>query len=385
MQLNKMEPWDLKVHNTKNYISFFSGALGLDIGLERAGFTPLLYNEYDKDAQLTIKYNRPNTPVIKESIMDIELRDILAITKNKKIDLVVGGPPCQSFSTVGKRLSTNDPRGNTLLRFLEIATSLSPECILIENVRGLISASTDSDKRPGVVLGFILGFLKNEGYQVSFSLYDTSLYGVPQKRERLIIKACKGQRVPILTPTTPKRDKTLKMALEGLDKDCKGTKFSKSKIKYYKLLGPGENWRDLPVNLQKEALGNSYYSGGGKTGFLRRLAWDKPSPTLLTSPTMTATALAHPEEDRPLNINEYKRIQTFPDNFEIQGSIGSQYRQIGNAVPCDFAYLLGKHLMSVMDGDVPCEYIGDTSRYKNCNDLKWKEPNQKYKKIKKAA
>ena len=93
--------------------------------------------------------------------------------------------------------------------------------------------------------------------------------------------------------------------------------FPKNRLKYYKKLKAGQNWRNLSIPLQKEALGKSYFSGGGKTGFLRRLDWNKPSPTLVTDPMMPATDLAHPTQDRPLSIEEYKRIQEFPDNWKL--------------------------------------------------------------------
>ena len=98
----------------------------------------------------------------------------------------------------------------------------------------------------------------------------------------------------------------------------------------------------MPQKLQKEALGNSYYAGGGKTGFLRRLAWDKPAPTLVTDPSMPATDLAHPELNRPLSIEEYKRVQEFPDDWKLAGNLRYQYKQIGNAVPPLVAKTFGK-------------------------------------------
>ena len=107
---------------------------------------------------------------------------------------------------------------------------------------------------------------------------------------------------------------------------CGDVNFPKSRLKYYRKLKEGQNWRNLSLKLQKEALGKSFYLGGGKTGFLRRLAWNKPSPTLVTDPMMPATDLGHPVEDRPLSIQEYKRIQEFPDNWKLSGNLRNQYK-----------------------------------------------------------
>lgn len=111
------------------------------------------------------------------------------------------------------------------------------------------------------------------------------------------------------------------------------------------MLGPGQCWRDLPREVQKVAMGKSYLSQGGKTGFYRRLSWDSPSPTLVTSPMMPATSLAHPEEDRALSIEEYARIQMFPDDWKFAGNLKDIYKQIGNAVPVGLGFAAARHLL----------------------------------------
>ena len=118
------------------------------------------------------------------------------------------------------------------------------------------------------------------------------------------------------------------------------------------MLRSGQNWRDLPNAVQKEAMGNSWFAGGGKTGFYRRLAWDKPAPTLVTRPTMKATDLCHPDELRPLSVEEYAAIQTFPLEFKFAGNLDSQYRQIGNAVPCVFGEAIRQHVLNSMKARV---------------------------------
>jgi DNA (cytosine-5)-methyltransferase 1 len=141
----------------------------------------------------------------------------------------------------------------------------------------------------------------------------------------------------------------LRGALVGLDQHTH-LNFPEKRLKYYRMLTAGQNWRSLTPDLQQEALGKSYFSGGGKTGFLRRLHWEKPSPTLVTHPAMPATDLAHPEEDRPLSIQEYKRIQEFPDDWQLAGPLIEQYKQVGNAVPVSLGHAVGKLIRDLLSG-----------------------------------
>ena len=119
-----------------------------------------------------------------------------------------------------------------------------------------------------------------------------------------------------------------------------------------KLISPGGYWKDLPVEEQKEYMGASFYMGGGKTGMARRLSWDEPSLTLTTSPAQKQTERCHPEETRPLTVKEYARIQSFPDEWIFEGSIGSQYKQIGNAVPVNLGYYMGMTAADILNKNV---------------------------------
>lgn len=369
-------------------ISFFSGAMGLDIGLEKAGIEVILASEIDKSARATIAANKPNLPLIGD-LMDYSAQEILKAAKCKKtdVDLMVGGPPCQAFSTAGKRKGFNDARGNVFLKYLDVVTEIMPKFVVIENVRGLLSAScgqNDGDGK-GSALTQILNILKSAGYSVSFNLYNTANFGTPQIRERVVIVCALADTPPFLTPTHHenggfglKQWKTFKDAVEGLPEHKKTyITFPEKRLKYYRHLGPGQNWRDLPLELQKEALGKAFFSGGGKTGFFRRLAWDKPSPTLVTHPAMPATDLAHPVEDRPLSVEEYKRIQEFPDSWILCGSVLDQYKQIGNAVPCGLGYAIGNLVMRLMDGKELKAIQGfQFSRYNNTDHKTWNNKKQ---------
>lgn len=381
------------------YLSFFSGALGLDLGLEKAGFEPRLACEVNRHCVGTINLNRPNLPVIND-IRDYSAADVrkyAGLSPDETIDLVVGGPPCQAFSTAGARRSFEDERGNVFIKYLELAVELKSRFIVIENVRGLLSAPLKhrphnqrgkdfpdllDEEMPGGALKFILSYLEGHGYGVSFNLYNSANYGTPQVRERLVIIASSdGEKLPYLNPThsddpafgLPKW-RTFESVVTDIDlvqeQGCE--EFPEKRLKYYRLLGPGQYWKHLPLALQQEALGKSFFSGGGKTGFFRRLAWDKPSPTLVTSPIMPATDLAHPEELRPLSVPEYIRIQEFPDNWLFSGNVTDKYRQIGNAVPSGLGVAIGSLLKRHLDGkDIEPPDGFKFSRYKKTSDRDW--------------
>lgn len=381
-------------------LSFFSGCLGLDLGLEEAGIHQVLACEIDKRTRESIKANRPEMALI-DDVMEYEapaIRKLAGLKRGQRPTLIVGGPPCQAFSTAGKRQGFTDPRGNVFLKYVQLIEDLQPEFAVIENVRGLLSAALShrileergkdfppltKDELPGGALAYVIEWLERIGYGVSFNLYNSANYGVPQIRERVILIASRdGAKLPYLSPTHSNQPSfgllpwvTFRQAVDGLvEEDMTGTKFPESRLKYFRMLGPGEYWKDLATEeLKKEALGNSYYAGGGKTGFLRRLAWDKPSPTLVTHPAMPATDLGHPEKDRPLSIQEYMRIQQFPDDWKIEGRVTDQYRQIGNAVPVGLGRAVGKNLIDHING-VSSKAVADFpySRYKSTDDRSWR-------------
>lgn len=367
-------------------LSFFSGAVGLDIGLHNVGIETLLACEVDKACRNTITLNFPEMGLIGD-IWDYTATDIYRyanLPQRHPIDLIVGGPPCQAFSTAGKRGGFADPRGNVFLRFLDLIGELLPRYVVIENVRGLLSAEYEVQgiKIKGGALYTILEQLRSFGYQVSFNLYNSANFGVPQIRERVILIAHLGERkVPHLLPThsddpyfgLPKWV-TLREAFSLLPPHITHThaKFPPKRLEFYRLLTEGQNWRDLPKDLQEKALGGSKDVKGGKTGIYRRLAWDKPSPTLLTSPTMFATSLGHPTEDRPLSVEEYKVIQGFGLTYEVAGTTADKYRQLGNAVPVKMAEAIGTTILAHRNCvSVPIITGFPHTRYKDTDEVSW--------------
>lgn len=373
-------------------LSFFSGAMGLDLGLEQAGITTLLASETDRSCRKTIVENRPDiglTGDIRNYTKD-EILKMVGLSASDEVEVMAGGPPCQAFSTAGKRKGFEDERGNVFLKYIDLILEIRPRFAIVENVRGLLSApyhiphsETKLTELKGGALLYIMNKLKKGGYSVSFNLYNAANFGSPQIRERVIILCSRdGKKVPYLNPTHSENGdfglpvwKTLEQALEHM-KECEQQymPFPEKRLHYYRMLKNGQNWRSLPEKMQKEALGNSYYAGGGKTGFLRRLDWKKPSPTLVTSPIMPATDLAHPEKDRPLSVQEYKRIQEFPDDWKVCGSISDQYRQIGNAVPVSLGKAIGNTIIACLKGNVQ-QNIKDFkySRYLNTDEKSWEK------------
>jgi DNA (cytosine-5)-methyltransferase 1 len=388
------------LNSDRKFISFFSGALGLDIGFEKAGLNCLAANDSDPVACQTIRTNRKNLTLYDCDIRELTGRQLRRDLKAEREELfaIIGGPPCQAFSTAGRRLGLNDERGNVFLHFIELIRDLRPKYVIFENVRGLLSAPLlhrphekrgrgfprlREEEKPGGALLHILGMLEDAGYPVTFTLYNTANFGVPQIRERLIFFASRdGRKIPFMSPTHAESGdgglplwKTLRDAIGKLQgKPFHAVKFPENRLKYYRMLEEGQNWRFLPEEVRPTAMRGSWLSGGGKTGFYRRLAWDKPAPTLVTSPTMPATDLCHPVELRPLSVEEYAAIQTFPSSHVFAGKISDQYKQIGNAVPCLFGRAIASHVVS-FDEDklIPASAISKMSRYVGTDHESWRE------------
>ena len=369
-------------------LSFFSGAMGLDIGMKNGGIDALLACEFNKACRMTIAKNKPEIGLIGD-ITDFTAEEILKMAKipeGRKVDVIFGGPPCQAFSTAGNRKAFDDERGNVFLKYLSIISEIKPTYVVIENVRGLLSTPFKykdiEEPIKGGAMMIILDKLKEIGYTVSFNLYNAAYFGAPQIRERVvIIGKLGGGKVSYLQPTHNEEGtdglkawRTLRDAFDDnlpMNVEHHFIEFPEKRLKYYRILKEGQYWKDHPLDLQKEALGKSFYLGGGKTGFLRRLSYSRPSPTLVTNPTMPATDLAHPTEDRPLSVEEYKSIQEFPESWKVCGGILDQYKQIGNAVPVKLGEAIAKTIIDDMNG-IKYENTGFSySRYKNTDEISW--------------
>jgi DNA (cytosine-5)-methyltransferase 1 len=379
-------------------LSFFSGSMGLDLGLEQAGVDIRLACDSDPACRRTISANRPDIAILGDiwKYDSADIRKAAGLASTDDIDLVVGGPPCQAFSTAGARRGFHDGRGNVFLRFIDLIIDLAPRYAVLENVRGLLSAplhhtphaersrgwDSGIEGTPGSALFYVVNQLRAAGYAVSFELYNAANFGVPQIRERVIIICHRGaDSVPHLMPTHAERGghglppwRKLREALADLDPKNPGphVEFPEKRRHYYRMLKAGQNWRDLPEEVQETAMGRSYFAGGGRTGFYRRLDWDRPSCTLVTMPNMPATDICHPDEDRPLSITEYRRIQEVPDDWVVTGSIADQYRQLGNAVPIGLGRAVGVAIQQHMAGSPSDPPVGfQFSRYLGTDEQAW--------------
>ena len=261
----------------------------------------------------------------------------------KNIDILMGGVPCQSFSYAGKRKGLDDMRGNLLLEFIKIVKNICPKIFIIENVKGLYTHCN------GTTFKKIYDEIENtNNYNIYCKVLNSNDYGVPQNRERLfIVGVSKNIKKEFKFPEKNEYKPVLRDVLENCP-TSDGIEYSEKKKKLFELIPEGGCWVDLPLEMQKTYLGKSFESGGGKRGILKRLHMDKPCLTLLTSPSQKQTERYHPIKTRPLQILEYARIQTFPDDYKFYGSLNQQYRQIGNAVPVKLAYHLAKEIKKLL-------------------------------------
>ena len=177
--------------------------------------------------------------------------------------------------------------------------------------------------------------------------------GVGQARERIVMIGIRddlADRISFEYPEPDDRQTTLRDALDGVP-DSSGASYSEKKAKVLDLVPPDGCWIDLPQDIAREYMKSSYDSPGGKRGMARRLSWGRPCLTLTTSPSQKQTERCHPDETRPLTVREYARVQSFPDDWEFAGGIGSQYRQIGNAVPVEMARQIGVQIIKALDSE----------------------------------
>lgn len=317
-------------------VELFAGAGGLALGFENSGLQTALLVEIDKSAAATLRNNRPDWKVIESDVAKVSYKGI-------KAEVLAGGFPCQAFSYAGKRLGFEDTRGTLFFEYARAVKEINPKIIVAENVRGLEKHDN------GRTLSTMLSILSDLGYRVEYKILRAQYLDVPQKRERLVIFGVrKDLDLPIFFPKERDYTVSLREALKNVPK-APGQSYTQKKHEIMSLIPEGGYWRDLPVKLQKQYMGASYFLGGGKTGMARRLAWSEPSLTLTCNPAQKQTERCHPSETRPLNVREYARIQSFPDSWLFSGSTAAQYKQIGNAVPVNLGYHIGKCVIAMIE------------------------------------
>ena len=328
-------------------IELFAGAGGLALGIEKAGFHTLAVNEMDADACDTLRFNRPNWRVIEGDVSKISCLDLEEFFSLKKgeLDLLSGGAPCQAFSYAGKRLGLEDARGTLFYHYAMFLEKLQPKMFLFENVRGLLSHDG------GKTYKVMTAIFEEAGYTIQKRVLNAWDYGVPQKRERLITVGIRNDLIHKIHFDFPE-PQDYKPVLRDVLLDCpksEGTRYSEYKTKIFELVPPGGYWRDIDPVIAKGYMKSCWNMEGGRTGILRRMSLDEPSLTVLTSPSQKQTDHCHPLEARPFTIRENARCQTFPDDWKFCGSVGAQYRQVGNAVPVNLAYEVGLKIREALE------------------------------------
>ena len=285
-------------------ISFFAGAGGLDIGIHEAGFDVKLSVELEEKYCVTLKQNNPTFNVVNGNIMEYskeKIYDDAKLEYDEEIDLIFGGSPCQSFSTAGKRKAFSDERGKAMLKFIELIEEVKPKAFLLENVKGLLSAPLkhrplsergkdfpplDKEEQSGSALEYLLSQVKD--YNVKYKVVNSAEYGVPQKRERVIFVGIRKDLNKVYTfpeithgKNTGNPYNTVEDVIKELGNiEHNYVKYSEERLKYMKLIPlGGGNWRDLDDSVVEKAMGGAYKSGGGKTGYFRRIKANEPSPT----------------------------------------------------------------------------------------------------------
>ena len=377
-------------------ISLFSGGMGLDLGLKETDRYELLACVEKVPAYCdTIRLNRDaghlpaDLKIYEGDISNIDPYEVLAATglKPGELDVLVGGPPCQSFSTAGNRGTVQDPRGTLLWQFLKFVEVMQPKFFVMENVRGLISAALrhrpiadrppkgpelSFEEMPGSVMRLFsqdLQKLENSEYHLDVFEVNSVNYGAPQIRERVLFIGNRfGAQVAFPDPTHGpnsealveedlfsqslqlKRWKTLGDVISDLDEsDPEMMDFSPRKKGFLSLVPEGSNWRSLPEEIQKESMGKAWHAKGGRSGWWRRLTMELPCPTLVTMPNHSSTSLCHPVHTRALSVREYARIQEFPDYWQFSGRTADKYAQIGNAVPVRLGAVAGHVIAECFD------------------------------------
>ena len=327
-------------------LELFAGAGGLAIGMEKAGLKCIALNEIDKWACQTLRKNRPTWKVLEGDIKEFGFSEYY-----NKVDVVTGGFPCQAFSYAGKKLGLADARGTLFYEFARVVKEVNPPICIGENVRGLLSHDN------GKTLKGMISILDEIGYKVvPVQVLKAIKFKKKKKRERLILVGIrKDIDVKYEYPKPYKKIYNLKDALkkgelfESNVPKSEGAKYPKSKIDVLELVPQKGYWRDLPLKIQKQFMGGSFYLSGGKTGIARRIGWDEPCLTLTCSPAQKQTERCHPEETRPFTVREYARIQTFPDDWMFEGSMAQQYKQIGNAVPVNLGREVGYSIVKFLN------------------------------------
>lgn len=354
---------------TRHYVSLFTGAGGLDIGLERGGLKAISLCEIEKVFCDTLVENQKflHSDGIDyfhgAEVHNVDICDVSGdrLTCGHSVDLVVGGPPCQAFSSSGKQLSVLDPRGRLVHEFLRIIDEIKPKMFLFENVRGIVTARDASGNPGGVILQLINQF-QDLGYSCRAALLNSADYGSHQRRVRCFILASRHGRAPSFPDPTHQKDPGLFSSRwnslgEFLERhaDTDSANFTFPTKELASQLEP------LPDGSGIKSMGKAEKTRpGGHWGYRQgTFIADRSLPARTVTGSASQDWIRHAGVLRRLTLNEVKLLQGFPSDWHILGTKGQNYKQVGNAVPAVFGELLGGMIVSHLNSypSTPPEYL----------------------------
>lgn len=364
-------------------ISLFTGAYGLDLGLERAGFEVRACVEKDPLAVQTVLLNRPS---LREKVLEKDIRDVkpsellrAAGLRRGEAALVSGGPPCTPFSTAGKRRSVSTEDGQLFQSYLNLVWAVRPTFFIFENVKGILSSAlwhlplrrrrhqraAPGGKKARLGSGWeyihdrfekTLRAGRGNGYDIHVWQLNARDFGSAQDRKRVVIVGARGGyqvRAPLPTVTERRTLRDVIGHLNGHHETPRVDYMPYDRTRYHVfsqgLVKAGENWEALSTYWRRKVMGHALESWGGRVGFARRLSWDCPSPTITTNPRGRATNMCHPDKPRPLTVVECSLLQGFPEDWRFAPESPTRcYTQIGNAVTIELAEALGMSLVEAL-------------------------------------
>ena len=343
-------------------IDLFAGVGGLSLGFEKQGFNVVLANEYDKSIAEAYKENHKHTKMICGDITSLDLKDTFGKYAGK-VDVVIGGPPCQGFSQKGQRKTIRDERNFLFKYYVKVVDIVKPHYFVMENVPNLLTAEG------GLFRNEIIDLFKSMNYSLKMGVLNASDYGVPQNRRRaVIIGKLKGDAPDL--PQPQRNTVTIWDAISDLAYLDAGEGQEEQSYKnepqsdYQKLLrGSSETLYNhiatkhsplalerlalIPPNAGKEVLPKEHLTKSIYSGTWTRMRKDEISVTITTRfDTPSSGKFTHPYLNRAITVREAARIQSFPDDFRFVGNKGSQMKQVGNAVPPLLAGAIAKVIMN---------------------------------------
>ncbi len=348
-------------------IDLFAGVGGLSLGFEQAGFKILVANEYDPSIAESYKYNHPNTKMICGDITKLNLNDIFSKYIGK-IDVIIGGPPCQGFSQKGKRKNLLDNRNFLFKYFLSVVEIVKPKYFVMENVPNLLTTSN------GYFLKEIASSFYSLGYFLNMKILNASNFGIPQNRKRAFIIG-KMNEFPPEFPIPLSKKVSIWDAISDLSylNSGEGTEeqpYINPPQSFYQCLLRKNNTilhnhiatkhspialerlKMIPPNSGKEVLPKEHITKSIYSGTWTRMGKNDISVTITTRfDTPSSGKFTHPYLNRAITVREAARLQSFPDNFVFIGNKSSQMKQVGNAVPPLLAFNIAKVIMSDIKGE----------------------------------